>query len=152
MANEYKSILVAVDGSKEAEYALHKAFQVAKRNEGSTLHIVHIMDNRAFVQVDVLNTNLVELIESEARELLEGYEKEAHEAGVENVKVILEHGTPKMLLPTILPELYHIDLILCGATGRNAIERLFIGSVSQEIVRQAKCDVLVIRTPDSEEQ
>lgn len=37
MANQYKSILVAVDGSVQAEYALSKGMDVAKRNVGSVL-------------------------------------------------------------------------------------------------------------------
>ncbi|MGF6949449.1 nucleotide-binding universal stress UspA family protein [Neobacillus sp. B4I6] len=39
------------------------------------------------------------------------------------------------------------DLIMCGATGLNAVERFLTGSVSEAIVRSAKCDVLVIRRP-----
>ena len=42
------------------------------------------------------------------------------------------------------------DLIVCGATGLNAVERFLIGSVSESIVRSAKCDVLVVRTPAAE--
>ena len=30
----------------------------------------------------------------------------------------------------------------------NAVERFLIGSVSENIVRSAKCDVLVVRTPE----
>ena len=35
MANHYKSIVVAVDGSKKAEYAFRKSIDVANRNKGS---------------------------------------------------------------------------------------------------------------------
>ena len=38
MANQYTSIVVAIDGSKEAEYAFHKSIDVATRNEG-TIHM-----------------------------------------------------------------------------------------------------------------
>ncbi|MEH7255282.1 universal stress protein, partial [Neobacillus niacini] len=48
MANQYKSILAAVDGSKEAEYAFLKSIDVAKRNKGSVLNIVNVIDTRAF--------------------------------------------------------------------------------------------------------
>ena len=41
------------------------------------------------------------------------------------------------------------DLIICGATGHTPVARYLIGSVSEAIVRSAKCDVLVIRTPGS---
>ena len=40
------------------------------------------------------------------------------------------------------------DLIICGATGLNTVERILIGSVSENIVRTAECDVLVIRAPE----
>ena len=35
---------------------------------------------------------------------------------------------------------------MMGATGLNAVERLFIGSVSEYVIRNASCDVLVVRT------
>ena len=35
---------------------------------------------------------------------------------------------------------------MLGATGLNAVERLFIGSVSEYVIRNADCDVLIVRT------
>jgi len=46
--------------------------------------------------------------------------------------------------PTSLVE---ADLIICGGTGHNAVERFLIVSVSEAIVRSAKCDVLVVSKP-----
>lgn len=45
-----------------------------------------------------------------------------------------------------LPQDHEVDLIMLGATGLNAVERLFIGSVSEYVIRNASCDVLVVRT------
>ena len=45
-----------------------------------------------------------------------------------------------------LPESEKVDLIMLGATGLNAVERLFIGSVSEYVIRHAICDVLIVRT------
>ncbi|MNG34045.1 putative universal stress protein [compost metagenome] len=45
---------------------------------------------------------------------------------------------------------YKIDLIICGATGLNAVESFLIGSVSEHIIRYAKCDVIVVRGEDEE--
>lgn len=50
--NHYKSIVVAVDGSKEAQYAFRKSIDVTKRNEGSTLNIVNVIDTRSFEAYD----------------------------------------------------------------------------------------------------
>ena len=48
MANQYKNMVVAVDGSKEAEYAFRKSIDVARRNVGATLNIVNIIDTHSF--------------------------------------------------------------------------------------------------------
>ena len=39
------------------------------------------------------------------------------------------------------------DLIVVGSRGRNPIERVLMGSVSDKVVRRAPCDVLVVREP-----
>ncbi|MEK4487236.1 universal stress protein [Psychrobacillus sp. FSL H8-0484] len=52
------------------------------------------------------------------------------------------------MLTKELSNLVEADLIVCGATGLNAVERFLIGSVTEAIVRSSKCDVLVIRTPE----
>jgi nucleotide-binding universal stress UspA family protein len=50
--NHYKSIIVAVDGSKEAEYAFRKSIDIAKRNKNSQLSIVNVIDTRSFEAFD----------------------------------------------------------------------------------------------------
>ena len=44
----YKNILIAVDGSDEAEWAFNKAVDVAKRNDAK-LTIVHVIDTRTYI-------------------------------------------------------------------------------------------------------
>jgi len=51
-AEHYKSIVVAVDGSQEAEYAFRKSIDVVKRNENSILNIVNVIDTRSFEAYD----------------------------------------------------------------------------------------------------
>jgi len=70
--------------------------------------------------------------------------------GLENVNILVEYGSPKTMISKDLAKKVHADLIICGATGLNAVERFLIGSVSENIVRSANCDVLVIRTPEEE--
>ncbi len=43
----YKNILIAVDGSHEAEWAFNRAVGVAKRNDAK-LTIVNVIDSRRF--------------------------------------------------------------------------------------------------------
>lgn len=148
MANHYKNIVVAVDGSKLGEAAFKKALDVAKRNVDSTLHIIHVIDTSISTSFDMLYDNMVELIRKHGEVLLDSYELQAQEAGVQNVNKILTKGTPKNVLAKRLSEHVHADIIICGATGLNALEQIFIGSNTEAIVRHAKCDVLIVRTAE----
>ncbi|ETI67398.1 hypothetical protein BAVI_17592 [Neobacillus vireti LMG 21834] len=142
--DHYKSILVAVDGSKEAEYAFRKSIDVAKRNKNSVLTIINIINTRSFEAYD---RSVVERAQKSAEELLNGYKSQAEYEGVKTVKVIIEYGSPKTMITGEMANLAKADLIMCGATGLNAVERFLTGSVSEAIVRSANCDVLVIRRP-----
>jgi len=145
MTLTYKHIVVAVDGSKEAEYAFKKAIAVANRNE-STLNLVNIIDTRSFAAIEAYDRSIQERAQEFAEELLEGYKNEAEAAGVKNVNVLIEYGSPKTIITRDISKKLEADLIICGATGLNAVERFLIGSVSESIVRSSNCDVLVVRT------
>lgn len=150
MGLTYKNILVAVDGSKEAEWAFKKSIEVAKRNKAS-LVLAHIIDTRTFATVEAYDRTIAERADRFATELMENYKKQAVEAGVENVSFVIDYGSPKVKVPKEIAPKNEIDLIICGATGLNAVERFLIGSVSEHIVRYARCDVLVVRTEKEEE-
>lgn len=147
MTLKYSQILVAVDGSKEAAWAFQKAIDIAVRNN-ATLNIVHIIDNRSFGFVKAHDRSTFSVTKRRAKELLDECEKTAKSAGVEKVNGQIEYGIPKVVIPRDLAEKVDADLIVCGATGLDAAERMIMGSVSTAIVRSANCDVLVVRTED----
>ena len=149
MVLEYKNILVAIDGSKEAEWAFKKAIDIAKRNNAKLL-LAHVIDTRTFATVEAYDRTIAERADKFASELLENYQKTAVNAGIKDVDYVIEFGSPKVRLPKDIAKKNDIDLIVCGATGLNAVERFFIGSVSEHITRYAPCDVLVIRTEKEE--
>lgn len=147
--SNYQNVLVAVDGSKEAEKAFRKAIHVAKRN-GAKLVITHIVDVKAYSAVEAYSRAIADRANEFAEDLLEDYKKSALEAGVSVVETALSYGNPKAQIAKEVAPKYKIDLIVCGATGLNAVERFLIGSVSEHIIRYAKCDVLVVRGEDEE--
>ena len=141
----YKNILIAVDGSHEAEWAFNKAVAVAKRNDAK-LTIMNVIDSRTYTSFEVYDSNFTEKSKSFAEKLLDGYRQIAEEEGLTNVETKLEFGSPKSIIPKKATEEGNIDLIMCGTSGLNAVERFIVGSVSEAIVRHAECDVLVVRT------
>lgn len=144
----YENIYVAVDGSKEAEFAFEKAVGIAKRNVGSHLCLIHIIDRRATIAIDYGDEANIEQAIHYAEHMLATYKERAANYGVENVQVIIEQGSPKQALVKRFSTLTETDLVICGATGLNRIERFLIGSVSDNIIRSSGCDVLVVRTPE----
>ena len=136
----YKNILIAVDGSHEAEWAFNKAVDVAKRNDAQ-LTIVNIIDSRTYSSYEVYDAQFTEKSKGFSDELLKGYKEVASRAGVTN-------GSPKAIIPKKLANELGVDLIMCGTSGLNAVERFIVGSVSEAIVRHAPCDVLVVRTEE----
>lgn len=145
--SSYKNILVAIDGSYESELAFEKSVSVALRNDANLL-LTHVVDTRALQSVATFDAYIYEKLEQEAHSVLDDYENQARERGLEKVRQIIEFGNPKPLLATEIPEREHVDLIMLGATGLNAFERLLIGSSSEYILRHAKVDLLVVRDPE----
>ena len=145
MLQQYKTIMVAVDGSSEAELAFKKAVNVAKRNQGKLI-IAHVIDTRAFQTVYSFDGMLAEQATEMAKQTLDDYLKYAKEQDCTEITTVIEYGAPKPLIAKQLPQEHDVDLIMLGATGLNAVERLFIGSVSEYVIRNAACDVLVVRT------
>lgn len=147
MAQAYKHILVPVDGSAEAELAFKKAVAVAKRNgEDAELRLLHVVDTRAFQNISSFDTSMVEQVTDTAKKTLDQYIDYAKKQGVKNVSYSIEYGAPKTIIARDVPKEMGADLIMIGATGLNAVERILIGSVTEYVTRTAVCDVLVVRT------
>ncbi|WP_265456252.1 universal stress protein [Enterococcus sp. HY326] len=145
MLQQYSKIMVAIDGSAEAELAFKKAVNVAKRNQAKLL-LAHVIDTRSFQTVSSFDGLLAEQATEMAKQTLQDYKNEANKNGITDVETVIEYGSPKPIIAKQIPEDHAVDLIMLGATGLNAVERLFIGSVSEYVIRTASCDVLIVRT------
>jgi nucleotide-binding universal stress UspA family protein len=143
---EYKNILVPVDGSAQSEDSFKKAVAIAKRNN-ATLHLICIIDTRnAPLSPDYASR--VDFGEPTAKleyAFLDEMVTSAESEGVV-IKKILTNGNPMTLIAEAFPKEFNADLIIIGATGKGALTRVFVGSVSNYVVRHAPCDVLVVRT------
>lgn len=146
MLQEYNRILVAVDGSEGSLKALRKAVDITKRNNAK-LYITHILDDSGSLPFNV--EQYVKFAETTGRELLEKCQTYAKDNGLIEMALLLDTGSPRTMISKTIPEREKIDVIIMGARGLNAVERFFIGSVSDYVIRHAICDVLIVRT-DSE--
>ena len=138
--------LVPMDGSKESEAALVRAIELTNdAGDNGILSILNVIDTRAFQNVVSFDDTMVEAVSDETRKTLDKYKQQAIDAGVKNVDYLIEYGSPKALIAKDVPNEVNADIIVIGATGLNAVERLVIGSVTEFVTRTANIDVLVVR-------
>ena len=92
---------------------------------------------------------MVEQLSKDSKEKFQKYNKQTKEAGVKEVHYSIEFGAPKAIIAHQFPKKHQIDLVVLGATGLNAVERILIGSVTEYVTRTADCDVLVCRSNEN---
>ena len=150
-------ILLATDGSSEAELATRTAVDLAQKT-GSELHVIHVLDvaQIAKLQAGATDPQRVEqpdpLLEEALERLSEQRGKEVLDTEVERVRSA--GGTVAqayLMMGGVAREIVHLaedlgaGLIVMGSRGRGGIRRALMGSVSDSVVRHAHCPVLVVR-------
>ncbi|CAJ0835980.1 76_t:CDS:2 [Entrophospora sp. SA101] len=80
---------------------------------------------------------------SEASEFLKPLTEELSSKGVTSNYYILK-GDPKVQLIK-LAENAHVDLVIVGTRGLGVLKRNLLGSVSEYVVRNCECSVLVVK-------
>src|ERR687889_633512 len=139
-------ILLATDGSEEAELAALKAVDLAQRTD-SELHVVHVGVVPSFLRSDpgTLGDDgkLYEQIEEESRELLRKESWRVKVAGGTVAGSHLRMGAVDLEVVALAKEL-GADLIVMGCRGHRGIRRAIEGSISDGVIRHAPCPVLVV--------
>jgi nucleotide-binding universal stress UspA family protein len=136
----HEKILVAFDGSKQAERAFAEALEIATRfrSELIVVSVIQLPEPATRVEVDAALDDTKAHFEKD-------FEALRRLAAASNVTLRTEteigHPAEKILSRA---EAEGVDLIVCGRRGRSVFDRWLIGSVSTRLVRYARCSVLVV--------
>ena len=144
MSNRYSKIMVAVDGSKQAENAFLEALDLAKDNEAELI-IVSIINK---VELTHSAYAFSKIYAEEKQKIEVEMLKKIHDAkeyGLTEIHAIVETGDPRQLIATVFPTQENVDLIVMGATGKGAIQQALVGSTASFVVAHASCSVLVVK-------
>ncbi|MBM7711011.1 universal stress protein [Enterococcus xiangfangensis] len=145
MVDEYKNILVAVDGSAKSKKAFDEAINIAKRNKGK-LTLATVIDTASFSGTTGGNSlPLMQEAREKAQQSIAELEQHrmAEEQAVHLTSQILA-GNPKREIVELAKEL-ETDLIVMGSTGLGALSLLLVGSTTAYVVNQAPCNVMVVK-------
>ena len=146
-------ILLATDGSEEAELATIRAVDLAQSTD-SELHVVHVGVVPP-LPVSYPGTvgyahKLYEQIEEESRKLLRELSWRVKAAGGTVARTHLRIGEVDLEIVALAKEI-GAGLIVMGCRGHQGIRRAIEGSISDAVIRQAPCPVLVVRSHESVE-
>ena len=134
-------ILLATDGSREAELATRTAIDLAE-NHNSELHVVYV--EPALPMIDQFADPGPERTSPESRRLLDEQVRSSEEAGGTVAEAHLRLGRPDDQIIEVGEEV-GAGLIVMGSRGHGGVRRALMGSVSDSVVRHAHCPVLVVR-------
>jgi nucleotide-binding universal stress UspA family protein len=137
-----EKILLATDGSEDATRATHVATDLASKS-GSELHVVHVWhDVRGFAH-DFVRREL----KRQGREVLDEQVETVEAAGGEVAEAHLRKGRTSNEVIAIAGEI-GAGLLIVGSRGMGTVQRILMGSQSEEIVHHAQIPVLVVRGPE----
>jgi nucleotide-binding universal stress UspA family protein len=147
----FREILCPVDFSDSSMHALQYAMSIAQEADAhlAVVHVVaHEIENAADVGDfgAVENLSIAEFRKQRDATLRRRLADAVPEtvAAYCRVETMLTHGKPwREILKTASSR--RSDLIVMGIQGRGAVDLMFFGSTTQQVVRQAACPVLTLR-------
>jgi nucleotide-binding universal stress UspA family protein len=144
-------VVVGIDYSDASNVALHAAFELALHRRDAQIYALAVGEEpisrpeeiveeakRAFTE------QAQKTLESHLAHELDALEKTGKRINRMRVGAAIDFGSPSERILALAQDL-HADLIVVGVHGRKGIERLGVGSVTQNVLRHAHCPVLAAR-------
>jgi nucleotide-binding universal stress UspA family protein len=139
-------ILCPVDFSEHSARAYDSAQSLA-RHYHARLYLQHVVDfvlpSYAYYADAIYITELFETLRNGARKRLHDFAKSHTRTGVQPECLVQEGEVTDSILS--FAAVQKADLIVMGTHGLKGVERATLGSVTEKVLRKARCPVLVSR-------
>ena len=136
----WKNIVFATDGSKYSEAATNKVIDFAK-SYGSEIKAVSVVD--VTEEFMARAPGAVEDLVKKAKEIVEDVRKKASSEGI-NAEGIVREGDAYKVIVNIAKK-QEANAIMMGSHGRTGLRRLLMGSVTERVIGNAPCPVLIVK-------
>ncbi|RLB66596.1 MAG: universal stress protein [Deltaproteobacteria bacterium] len=147
-----RKIMVAVDGSAVSDKAVYEAVWLACCQAGkfkNKLFAVFVKADRVrdYDDLFVKGISAEDEISERWQQIVDHaflvIKKLAAEKEVPLETIVIE-GEPAASINHLVHK-HDIDLLVVGSTGKGAVKRAFLGSVSAELIEHAPCGVYIVR-------
>ena len=139
MAQEYARIFAALDGASTQEAVAQRAVTLAADNHAK-LMFGHVIDSVPYeasgVDFEALCAEGKKRIEADLADVLAAARQNPD---IPSVEVSVHAGRIELIEP------FEPNLVVCGERGLSNIKYVFVGSVSTFLIRNLRCDVLVVK-------
>ena len=140
-------MIVAYDFSDTSKLALSRAIALAETEDRHILHILTVLDEKHDIRPSgggKYEYSDAEEVQKQLTAEIEG--RLGHDTPSNEIHffVHVHIGKPAGEILALAQEV-GAHLILLGSHGRTGLERVLMGSVSEKVVREAHCPVLVVR-------
>ncbi|WP_066633569.1 universal stress protein [Labilibacter marinus] len=146
--NEVKQVLCPVDFSTASATALNNAIKLA-RTFGSKLFVVNVFEplqERLSIRLEIDYDEENDKLKKENKEELDAFLKDFDFTDVDYEVFVLK-GKPHSEILSFSKQ-NGIDLIFMGATGKSYLQRMVLGSVTELIIKELHCSLIVTKTED----
>lgn len=144
----FKHIVATTDLSPESFAAVQYAAHLAE-GQGAKLTIVHVPQTTTLLFTDfappVDLVSLDKTIEKAGRDTLEAWVRR-HLKSKAGVRVVIRSGVTHEVVCKVAEE-SGASLIVMATHGRRGLGHVILGSVTERVLRDAPCPVLVVRPP-----
>jgi nucleotide-binding universal stress UspA family protein len=144
---DFMKVLLAIDDSKYSEAATQALIAQAKPRE-TEVRVLHVIESFVFLYEGGYVVDwkpVIEEFRKKGETLLTQTAQVLRTAGFQ-VATAMEEGSPKSVIVDFAAK-WPADLVVMGSHGSNVLERFFLGSVSEAVMRHAPCSVQIVRIP-----
>lgn len=141
----FKKILLPTDGSKGVEKAINCATTVALEFSAK-IYVLFAVEapTLVFEYTNFTQEKVIDSMKQEGQQILEKTLALIKESGVNDVESVVREGHPGKVILDFAQE-QKMDLIVMGTHGRRGLDRILLGSVTEEVVRLSPVPVLTVR-------
>lgn len=137
----FENILVPVDGSEGSDRAVAEAISIAQ-DLGAKLNFLYVANINQLAINACLSDAILESVTKAGNVILD-HAMEMVPSGIEK-EAFSETGSPAVVILDFAAT-NDMDLIIMGSRGLGVVKGVLLGSVSQYIIEQSKCPVLVVK-------
>ena len=142
-SGRFRTVVLATDLSPTSEAATTAALDLAS-NLGARLLAVSVVDPGALRLPGGRYLARVDQVRAERERFAQELVARGRSMGVAVDFLVWEGDPGEAIIDAAQAE--HADMIVVGSHGRGTVGRFLIGSVSDHVVRNASCPVLVVRS------